>query len=362
LLGLKAHDAFKSVDLLRFIASVGIIARHSIEFLVPAEQRQSLNDQTAGLALFVDLFFMLSGFIIAMVYLERVGTLGGYAEFLKKRIARLYPLHLLTLVAAMLLSAGLLAVGISQNHPPSWSAQCIGETALLIHAVIDCGGISFNPVNWSISAEMLLYVLFPLAAMAALRWPTSLLLGWIGLLAWAGLSAASNETGAWTDLYAPLRAAPSFVFGMLLFVHRERIAAFVPAGLFWPVAGALLVSMVIGAPWFVSLALCHLAVASAISMDLRGKTDPVVRALAPLGELTYSIYMTHWLIILVIMNGIADKLLHLDGPAMWVAAACCYSAIFVASILSYRLYEGPSRRLIDRRFVFAPKANPTTAA
>jgi peptidoglycan/LPS O-acetylase OafA/YrhL len=68
------------LDLTRLIASVGIVAHHSIEFFVPLSDRDWLSGKTMGLALFVDLFFVISGFVIANVYHDRAFSLKGYGE------------------------------------------------------------------------------------------------------------------------------------------------------------------------------------------------------------------------------------------------------------------------------------------
>lgn len=55
----------------------------------------------------VDIFFMLSGFILTHVYIadRQLGTRRGYAHFLLVRLARIYPLHLFTLVVLIMIVA-----------------------------------------------------------------------------------------------------------------------------------------------------------------------------------------------------------------------------------------------------------------
>jgi peptidoglycan/LPS O-acetylase OafA/YrhL len=101
-------DEMLHLDLTRFIASVGIVAHHSIEYFVQPSSRDWLHEKTMGLALFVDLFFVISGFVIAYVYHERALTLKGYAVFLQRRVGRLVPLHWLTLAIS-------LAIDTTQN-------------------------------------------------------------------------------------------------------------------------------------------------------------------------------------------------------------------------------------------------------
>jgi peptidoglycan/LPS O-acetylase OafA/YrhL len=81
----------RSLEGLRLVASLGIIVYHFVPYAsggLAAEDR---------LALFVDLFFVISGVVIAHAYTGRINSFGDYRDFLQKRVARLYPLHLATL-------------------------------------------------------------------------------------------------------------------------------------------------------------------------------------------------------------------------------------------------------------------------
>jgi peptidoglycan/LPS O-acetylase OafA/YrhL len=155
-------DKMLHLDLLRFVASFGIVYHHSHEFFYSVKIRPAVIEASHGLALFVDLFFVISGFVIAFFYGDRVGSLREFGRFMQRRVARLWPLHLATLAAVILLSLLLGLAQISMNHPPALTARCVATTALLLHSVYDCGGIVFNGVSWSISTEMTMYLAFPL--------------------------------------------------------------------------------------------------------------------------------------------------------------------------------------------------------
>lgn len=108
----------------------------------------------------VDLFFVVSGFIFAHVYLPNGRLETDARTFAAARFARLYPLHLVTLLAA----ATVLAVG-----PSATAEGCCNDAyhfALNLAMLQETGlneGMSFNTPSWSISVEVLCYVLFYLA-------------------------------------------------------------------------------------------------------------------------------------------------------------------------------------------------------
>ncbi len=84
--------SFRSLDLLRGIAAIAVVGYHlntAMVHILPASY------------LAVDLFFVLSGFVIAHAYEERLTTSLGVGEFLRLRIIRLYPLYLLGTMAGV---------------------------------------------------------------------------------------------------------------------------------------------------------------------------------------------------------------------------------------------------------------------
>jgi peptidoglycan/LPS O-acetylase OafA/YrhL len=343
-------DKMLHLDLLRFVASFGIVYHHSHEFFYSVQTRPAAIAASHGLALFVDLFFVISGFVIAFVYGHRVGSPREFGRFMQRRVARLWPLHLATLAAAILLSLLLGMAQISMNHPPALTARCVAGTAFLLHSVYDCGGIVFNGVSWSISTEMTMYLAFPLLALILPKRGGVTVAIAVALLAFVMFRGGQGQSVQdWTEVFPPLRALPSFMFGMGLFYARDRLPVirFAPA-LFSVAVVALIVSMMTGVATFVVMPLVYLVVLCGVLADKAGSVSPAVKKSAALGQLTYSAYMTHYLIIMVMLNGVGDKLLHLSGLAILPLTLFTYAVILAVSYLSYQYFETPARRWIDR--------------
>jgi peptidoglycan/LPS O-acetylase OafA/YrhL len=339
------------IDVLRVVAALGVVFIHSKEYLVAPAQRLDVTTQAAGLNLFVDLFFLISGYVIAFVYADRINAPGQFARFLQRRVGRLVPLHWLTLALSIGVWAVLLRLGGHSTHVPSFRPECIALTAALLHAGFPCGGEAFNAPSWSISAEMAMYVVFPaIALLGALRRPLPLSLGITlaaGLLVFLGVRQGLSADD-WISLHAYVRAAPSFLIGVGLWYERRWLYR-VP----WPqpiLAAALVAlvwSMMTAASCVTVLALIALCVVSAVAADLQGRTGWLVARLAPFGQLTYSIYMWHRLFILVFISALGDKFLHLGTPSMIALVALTYGAILVWAYLSYLYLETPARRWVD---------------
>jgi peptidoglycan/LPS O-acetylase OafA/YrhL len=346
------------LDLLRFVAAVGIVAVHSIEFFWPAGARDIPHRLTSGLPLFVDVFFVISGFVIAFVYGDRIRSPSDYGMFLQRRVGRLFPLHLLTMAIAILLAVLIAKSGVTMAHPADLSLACISSNALLLHAMLPCQGYPISGITWSLSAEMAMYALFPVFLWLSGR--SLVRTAFLVAAAFGGVLLVYGTQVPWQAHLSVGRALPAFLLGILFFFARDTLAR-VPVPRVVLIAGTLLfmVGEPLGFPTFVLVALAYLIPAFAVAADRQGGTPKWVRRSAPLGQLTYSLYMIHGLLALVILNAIGDKLLRLSPLPMLMLGLATYALLFVLAKASFQLFETPMRRWIDRLPIFARRSSRT---
>jgi peptidoglycan/LPS O-acetylase OafA/YrhL len=101
----------------------------------------------------VSFFFVLSGFVLTWSARSHDTAAG----FWRRRIARIYPVHLVTAVAAMLLGSAILG----QPRP---TGQQLAANLLLIHSWWPAWWQTLNPVSWSLACEAFFYATFPVLA------------------------------------------------------------------------------------------------------------------------------------------------------------------------------------------------------
>lgn len=119
----------------------------------------------------VSFFFMLSGFVLALNYKRRLANYEiGFRTFFVARIARIYPMHLVTLLIAIPLTL------VSLKVNAEWILHLV-TNGLLLHSFIPYPDFyfSFNKVSWSICNEMFFYVLFPVIILAIKHFGKSVL-------------------------------------------------------------------------------------------------------------------------------------------------------------------------------------------
>ena len=161
----------RSVTGLRFVAAFLVFYSHIQDFLFPEVRRVALGGSA------VSFFFVLSGFILTYVYSDRL-SLTDTPKFLVKRIARLWPVHLVCLgVVLWFLKVPPGAEIGGPNSIPSLLAQ-----VFLLQSWLPIGNwfLGFNSVSWSISTELFFYLLFPFLILGTRRafwWKLFLTLG-----------------------------------------------------------------------------------------------------------------------------------------------------------------------------------------
>ncbi|WP_457390622.1 acyltransferase family protein [Roseateles sp. P5_E1] len=299
----------------------------------------------------VDLFFILSGYVLSHRYAASAASRTGFSKFAWARVARLYPLHLATL---LLLAAAELCLSLAFNKH-AVIPDALGYTFVLNLFLLQCVGLwdhpSWNTSSWSISVEFwvnlgwycLLGYLKDLRALIVL-----LLVVWLGGL---GLLFAHADV---LDYHAEsigfinagiLRCAVGFSCGALVFYMRHQwVGLHEAAGIGFLILFAFLIAVPFESVDFVVAAvLFPILVVAAL-----GKSGWVVkictwRPVTWLGLISYSIYLNHLLVIKTV-NLIGAKL------DLLLRGVLILAVTIGLSWLTYRFVESPARAFLQSRW------------
>jgi peptidoglycan/LPS O-acetylase OafA/YrhL len=335
------YARFDVLDFYRYGGALFVALDHFMLLYLPVDS--SLSERIhLQLQPLMGLFFTLSGFVIMHVYDGRIRSFSDYLDYLKKRLARIYPLHLMTFA---LFFVG----GLAGNFQNLVNADAILPNLLLIHAWGTTDHLTFNFPSWSVSAELFVYLLFPvfLAVIRPLGLWAALL---IPALAAIMITLLFNELGLgpWADAnfeFGCLRAVPSFIAGMV--IYRLATVTFadliVPAWLAHGLAIATLPMMLSGASNPFMLAMFVLVVFLLARSEPRKPgifSGSFCRALA---NCSYGFYMWHALVGATIL-GLLPKFLHLTDTWKFVLAGAGIVVTTVVAVLSFNFFEDPARR------------------
>lgn len=304
----------------------------------------------------VDLFFILSGFVLWLNYAEKLQREGVRAvpAFLARRFARIWPLHAFILGCAALFALLLTATGPANAQDYPWA-----ELPLHLMLVQNWGltsALSWNDPAWSISCESAAYLLFPAIVLASDRRALSS----AGVLAVTLLLAITLHTlmsagGAHIldhDIprFGLLRAVTEFAIGTLLCTLWMRWRASPGRPLLASVCWTLAAAVAFGAglvPETLAMPLLMAGLLMVVALTADSPTNPLGwRPLHYLGEISYSTYLAHFLLFVLF------KLLFVDDASNVPLAllGLFLLATLAGSVLLFHFIERPAQRALNRCF------------
>jgi peptidoglycan/LPS O-acetylase OafA/YrhL len=311
----------------------------------------------------VDLFFILSGFILSHVYLKawEAGRF-NYGSFLWARLARVYPLHLVTLGATVAIWFVALKLGAAFD-PVAFDLRVLPQHLLMIHAWGTTPTAQWNFPSWSISAEWFAYLAFPVAALFSLairRWAVAGVIAAAGLFVVLFLGAQAMDV-AFTQMTAQIgaiRIIPAFLMGAAL--YRLGTTVSLSRGVAW--AGAAIACLWIAVA--TSLGVSDLVIWPALALLIfsvaeGAKTDPASALAAPLlvylGEVSYAVYMVHLPVDIAYFHALDKVAPGLTGALVWAAWVGVFAMCLFGAVAGYHLVERPARNWMRAHDPFAAR-------
>ena len=354
---------FVVLDSLRGICALMVTLYHLNAYSVVKELPFFINAY-----LFVDFFFVLSGFVIATNYLGRISTGFGIWKFMLLRFGRLYPLYFAVLICFFILE--LLVAGQGAFMAPKKSIDTVLANIFLLQSFSIFSFDTWNWPGWSIATEFWTCLLF---AFIASVWPRRIIaiLAVLSLIS-LYLIASQSTTGInVTYNFGMLRSILGFSTGVFVFEIWQRTNSYKIDERLAFVAETLCVFLVllfITAVAQSNYSLFAPLVFAIVVLVFAKEGGPISgflkhRIFVVLGLLSYSIYLVHLLVERVMVhaalsaetmlaqplitkvpheNEIIDVLgLNYSQGNLW---ACLYLLLVVAlAAVTHRYIEVPSR-------------------
>ncbi len=362
---------------LRFFAAFAVVLHHLQAFGI------SVSNHVWGVSfgVAVSFFFVLSGFILSFAYEGKFKTVSDVKRYIWLRLFRIWPLHLVTLAATILLLAGPI------------SLTTLIPNIMMVHSwyPVHWLAFSYNAVSWTISIEWFFYLAFPLlillrsnrfwiAYSSIVFFNASALFAltlWPDLLSappMPGLEATVSTvtTASFPQLFPPMRMI-EFASGMALYrLWKGTVRGHLTASTLQLTSILLFITYlpfhmdIVGwlnentsvavtvayrqyglLPWFVFIILAFSYANGLLAKLISSK------ALVYLGETSFSLYMVH----MIVMRAFIEWEFYAQlGPAL---SAILATAISIASaIVLFELVECPARNLARRSLTFK-RSNPS---
>jgi peptidoglycan/LPS O-acetylase OafA/YrhL len=354
------------LELLRFLAAVGVLVWHYQHFMFTGHEQTGWDwSRLPFRFLFlpfytygyegVELFWCISGFIFTWKYGPLIGRAGlSFGRFAMLRFSRLYPLHF-----AMLLAVAVLQYVYFARHGETFVYR-FNDAAHFVMNVFFANwwgfqsGESFNGPSWSVSAEVLVYVVFFWVVFfrgtrrAGSAW-------WIDLAALLGFSIAAPVakslfgiklafTGAGTFFYLGAVTCHLYRWIETSSLRRRQVFA-------WGCAGVIAVGAVLVATNVLKIAGASLPMFPAavllVQLAVRPRGERARTLLSGLGNLTYASYMLHFpmqlsaMLVLGALSVPVRSLVYAD----WFMA-CYLGAVLAMAFVVFRVVERPAQALL----------------
>lgn len=349
------REHYYAIDFGRGLAALAILLWHYQHFFFPLAgvpmtipmERQPLYEVFGffyrhGLEA-VQFFWLISGFIFMAVYDGRVSV--KTADFAINRLARLYPLHLLTLVViAILQIVSTRMVGHEQIYADNTPTQFALNVFFASHWLPKSLS-SFNGPIWSVSVEVLVYAGFWLARPALLR------TGIVGPARIASGAWALRKAGVSDDARILECVQYFFAGSTILVLSRRYVRSAVGLGVLAAITLVAANVSLILRPWnreFLGLPLVLVGLMLAMCAVEATTHGRRFKALQWVGDNTYGTYLWHvpiQIAVLIFLDAVVGSREVALSP--WFLAAFIVAVVTVAR-LSFIYFEGPARRWVRR--------------
>jgi peptidoglycan/LPS O-acetylase OafA/YrhL len=323
--------------------------RASVNQIVP----QPVIDLFAKGYLAVDLFFVLSGFVLWYTYGERLHE-GGRAQawpFLWRRFARVWPLHAFVLALFVALALALVATG---NPNPRYP---LGELPLHFLLIQNWGftdHLRWNDPAWSISTEFAAYLAFPFIAAAA-RWERlgSAMLLAIALALCAAIAAlfsaaGTHSLGEHIVTFGLWRCLAEFSLGIVACLLWRRWYGLAGTAGWAAIAciAVLALGVLLRLPETMFAPAAFFTGILALALD-RGIVSRALssRVAVYLGDISYSTYLAHFLLWIVFKMAFVGH----DLQIGWAGLAGYIALVAAASVVLYHGVEKPAQTWLNAR-------------
>ncbi|GIL35785.1 acyltransferase [Phycicoccus sp. DTK01] len=347
---LTRRPALPALTGLRAVAAVWVVLFHYREEILALEPSLAPLDtfMRAGY-LGVDLFFALSGFVLAYTYADRMRAFRwrDTRSFVRNRFARVWPVHVVALHVDVLTAFLLGTLGRTVEDSRRTGDAYLQNLGMVHYWVSDRP--SFNTPAWSISAEWFAYLLAPLlfVAVARLRRSSTALVlaaASYGVMLWI-FATMALPNGNLENMFW-VRIMFEFVGGMLLCLAwvrgGARLGRLVPVLPLALVVTAVVPQASAGRYWMAPALGLGVAALAASSGWLAQVLS--LRWLVAAGEASFALYMVHWL-----FEWPVEQAVGLAAGDPWLAQLVLVGLVGVLALASWLmmvLVERPARRLI----------------
>jgi len=303
----------------------------------------------------VDLFFLLSGFVIFLSYHAALTKNFPHSvgKFYWNRFSRIYPLHFVMLGGYLALFLAFTYLSNSRAAPDTYTWTAFIQSMFLVHMWFG-SDLTWNVPSWSISSEWFVYLFFPLMAFSLRKLRGGIVAHLLCIVLAAAVlhliyaKSGLHSIGADISHMALVRTMFEFLMGVFvgsLYVnHRDflernstvALAAFL---------GLCVLYVFTSTPDYALIPLTFALLIAYLSVTTSGITAALsTPVLVYLGEISYSTYMVHYLVYDLLKAAFVSDTHQINQWYLWLS----FLTVFILSVLLHHAVDMPSQRYFRR--------------
>lgn len=350
-------DKFEFIDELRGIAIILVVIVHT------SQKIENLHPLVARLAEFgqmgVQLFFVASAFTLCLSFERSQADPRRLRNFFIKRYFRIAPLYYLAIPMYFVFSGiGFYLRGDLSDFLSRYNFLSVGANVLFLHGLFPVGSNNIVPGGWSIGTEMAFYAIFPWLFLYSRKvicsgkaGGTILFLACLAVcfsvqaaLKMAFSFSMQNNSFLYFSLAAQL---PVFVVGIITYFYIEKDKAPFTLTHIQSVLCFLLCSALCVAMYFVDIDRLYailptvVGIAFGLLLSLFKRKTSTSALLAKIGQLSFSIYIFHFMLARGVSPSLNKHLFYFLNPSAQLAVSVCFvlAGTVLISVMSERYVE-----------------------
>jgi exopolysaccharide production protein ExoZ len=348
---LSQRKKFYLIQMLRGLACMFVVLMHTTYHFSKAFNQDFLLSIFKFGAAGVDIFFVISGFIIAYTNLNYLNDPREIGGFVKKRIIRIYPIYWILII--LFLTLQLLLPHFYKN-PFVFTPASTLSTCLLLP-----GHIMINGVSWTLTNELFFYFLFLVAFLLPKKKHLIYILSAYFIFLLVAWEAGAVTTNEYLNLFiSPMNIEFFLGVFVVVLINKFPKAWIIPiliTGVAWFTLSAIMSDRNISISqenynrvWLFGMP-SFLIILSLVGYELHFKTN-VPKVLITLGDASYSIYLFH-LPVVVAGYGILGKLHTRQHALLTVFIFLLVIAVTYLGVIIHQKIEKPLIKKLNGAFV-----------
>ena len=350
---------YQTLDAARGIAAIAVMLYHVQRYIFPDVKIDSAPHFLQHSYLAVDLFFLMSGLVVARAYEAKMlsGNM-GFREFFIVRLIRLSPLYFLGTIGGFIFGLISILTAGNQFYPTSIIILLLNLLYIPHFMTRHHSIFTYDPAAWSLSLEIWINLAYAAMARHLRTWALGIICTISGAaLIWTTIEHGSVDMGSGIETFfigGALRICFSFTLGIIIYrlIARGALQApTLPPSLLLTALALLILTPLWPSSVAYELFCVMVAFPTFATLGCFTQKSPIDPLYSWLGLISYAVYILHNPVMSMV-EGIWGYFMHEDlAASTMLTAPILLISIFAISYLTVIYFDEPVRKFLTKTYI-----------